>query len=1441
METHGSIRPSVSPVRRMRRRWWQTALRAALAGMTALGAFYVALPRLLPAETIRRKLEHSLAEQLGTTVSIGTMRFAWSEGVVIDGLIIHNPPEFPRQPMIRIGRIVCDFSPLRFLLQRKISWMDVERLTVSVRDTPAGRLNVECLRRLRMEAETACLRVRQSEVSIFLHDQPRPLTARIGDLQLLHPRLDLGKITLTGAFEQAGAPAPIALRVVVGGEENLAAVVDCRFANLDLAQLPRSRAVWGDLPLESLGGRCGGQLLFELDRNLRVEEMRLELLAENLEVKPRGAEPLPVIDRAGLKLQAELDALNQRANIRRFRLRLPGAALEGSGVLYADLLRGDWNALDHFHLRGTVQPNRLLALLTGKEFFPNHWSIRGAVNLETVARQERDSLVLDLRLDGEPASIVAAGRTLKPARQPFQIQFRAAAQRGERTHRLFVEHARLTLGENTATVTGQIDDLKAFLAPGETSPSSGGQLSARLKALRGTRMQGTLDLKEPQTLWETFAPLPPDFPLPNGAWSGQWSLLPGSRPRISLGLRGEGISSSPAVPSRKPGREKTLSLELQAAIDPDHCCLTEGFFHLSAGRGRLCLKDFSLRPLDQENRLHVEGSFETERMEEWIDQLFLKGGLPWRLAGGATGTFQGTLDTKGNPTALRVRANLDNLAVAVGEAFSKPAGEKMHLEIQADGIPSPTPEISPWCASLLVRMDGATLQTDGRSQEDKVYLHGKADIQDLERLAALLPAARQFLAGGRVGGSLRCETVLRRNGPDIVYSLQADSKALDVLPGTTAPFLRLAGKRFALALRGTLREESPEILLGNAQETSLTLGNTTLRFPVVRWTLRRKRFSDAMAHRRPWEAMEELTARAELTGEAEELFGEIFPQGADWSKRHKLGGRFSSSGVLHIRPDALAIRLRVDGSDMAMESTEGFRKLPGRPATADMSLAAPRDLSDLHLRNLLVEVGPLRLEAQGRVRVAWDKTGSPFDLQLREANGTILLRDASALAEWQPALEDYHLGGGFQSVWRWSAKEGSTGGVVPEWTLTAKNLRGDYRGKTCRLNGSLRAEGLRAAENGKKLYFDRLTTNDLEFAAGENHGWLLADMQFAADSGPAGEFHLLLESLDDKDLSDWLSPPHPLPALTSAPASRTEADIALQTRADRLIAAVRAAFPRADVEGRVSAARYRTYDPNVGEFYPVRDLELLLRLRNHQFQVQYDAGLFGGRIAGRLQTDLSAEAPVVVSRTEFNDVQAVEAIQPQMSRMFPGNTVHGRFSRTEDVRFPLRDLLCNMMDKDYRLRPEGTAKMIATDGVVMGKAAPDFMTRLFPGLNLTKYPYRTMTAFTKFLPSGVMENETFFFGQYDLYMEGVTQPDFSIRYSVGLVLLGGAFPPEALRDWKQGRIPILKVKGRIENGKLADETVSYPLPNETLFEIFVRNNLVYRAWVNLQKKPSPSE
>jgi len=166
----------------------------------------------------------------------------------------------------------------------------------------------------------------------------------------------------------------------------------------------------------------------------------------------------------------------------------------------------------------------------------------------------------------------------------------------------------------------------------------------------------------------------------------------------------------------------------------------------------------------------------------------------------------------------------------------------------------------------------------------------------------------------------------------------------------------------------------------------------------------------------------------------------------------------------------------------------------------------------------------------------------------------------------------------------------------------------------------------------------------------------------------------------------------------------------------------------------------------------------------------------------------------------------------------------------------LAAFIANSLDWRYPLLPTGQAKTVAIEGVTEGQAAPKFIARMFPGLNTARYEYEKMTAFAEYGADGVVTNDMVFEGRdYDMYMDGTTDADNVGAYEIGVILLSEPQTPEWNHTYRQGRLPILKFEGRVERGKLYDVTVNYPWPTESLYVIFMKNNYLYRVWLEQKR------
>jgi hypothetical protein len=426
-----------------------------------------------------------------------------------------------------------------------------------------------------------------------------------------------------------------------------------------------------------------------------------------------------------------------------------------------------------------------------------------------------------------------------------------------------------------------------------------------------------------------------------------------------------------------------------------------------------------------------------------------------------------------------------------------------------------------------------------------------------------------------------------------------------------------------------------------------------------------------------------------------------------------------------------------------------------------------------------------------------------------------------------PWLKPYELSGAAFLDASWDG----LGGRVGRAELRLGQFRGLYRGRPLQLTGQVVLTDL-SLKDHDDLKIGRLETDGLEFRAGSSHGWLLAEVTGLPDS-PTGHFHLVAECVDDKELADWLGPRR---AAATSPATPGDRQQALQEAKDLLVW-LRPYLLASSLKGRLSADRYRTFDASVNQYYEAGFLSVELSLERGLFKADSFASINGGSVVGSHRIDLTEDPPQVVSATGIRNVIASENIQPQLAKYFPGNTVYGLFDRTEESKANLADLLAQVIDQRYPVFPVGEAKTVAVDGLLKAKALPRFVTRIFPGLNLTKYRYNKMTGFAELQGDGTTVNDMVFSGQaYDIYIEGTTDRNNIGRYEIGLILLGTPQTAEWNHAYRLGRVPLLKFKARIEGGQMHDEKVTFVYPNESLFVIFLKNNLFYRLWLEAQRK-----
>ncbi len=1398
--------------RRPRRRWWQHVLRASAAVLLIAASGYATLPYWLPADALARWVTDDLSRQTGLHVTCDAASVSWARGIELEGLTIHPPKGFAPEPVVRVERLAVDFSPLRVLAGVPLAWTEIHRPHLFVHLREDGRLNVEPLGDLQFDIRSERTLVHDARVTIRLQDPNRLLHFDVASLHYREGRLrDAGKLTLSAALDQPPhPPAPVGLHLRNEPEGPVAAAGTFNFSEVDLAQLPLIELL--DLPLRKLAGRAGGSLHVRVSEEGHVEHCQLDLRMRHFLVQPKQGPETPVIDPAGLKLSAAMDPIAGTVSIDSASLRLPGADLSLEAELTSGVVE-TWRALRHVRFEGQVIPRRFLALLGRAEDLPGGLSVLGPVRLSGRIERSGPRVTGALTLDADAMELRRGGTLIKQRGRPLHLEARGTLR--ERQRRIDLDSLRLSAGSGETANTfslrhGRVDLEKLDSLAGRMP------LPAALAAASGAEAEWTLRDEAPVLRATGLAGLRDRLKI-DGPLTGRLTWR-GDRAELDLSLE-----APPTTRIRFGEQVLATGLPLRASVTGR---VEPGTFRdvdveLARGRARLDVTAARLRWGPE--RLDAAGDY---TLRDPSDLLAAAPELAKRLT--LTGPIRGSakLQATGAKQRGELSARLDRAGLHAGVFLRKPPGQPAKVDLN-------------WRTSERARLAGVTLTVPagrlGLAQWDAPTPGGELrfELDDAAALVELSPALKDLLGGIRPGGELSGSVkLLRPTDKPMTLSVAAAGDEFR---------LHLGGEKHPRIRPGTPVEVRAELLVGLdagradlrlVRPARLRLGRSTLSvggratLPDAPQSLDLARLPAFLADAgKPRNAAVSL----EATVHADDALRRAVPALREALNDARVAGHVRCRGEAYLTPRAMRIGAELDATALAgrlrMSRVPGERivKKRGAVLTARCELSGGTPPGPVSLRELNVTFGPVTVRGVGSAHLAWAKDRPRITAE--RLGGRLDVRSLAELVELAPGLERYRPRGRVSLT---AAGLSPTAGRVEAIELTLDDAAGRYRDREVRLDGKVLAGRVR------DLLPRRVHTEGLKFAVeGVASGYVVADVT-ADPTRPRGTVRVLGSFLDDAELVAWLGGKPPAPA--GAPLKPADRQ-ALRNRASDLVRRCAAPARRAELDARISLKRVRSLDLVTGETYLIRRAELRAAAREGKLALAFTGGLNGGLLDYEVRADLRTRTPTVSARQRMTEAIAEKNLQPQIALFFPGNTVEGTFTREERVTLPLVDWVGLGLDPRFAARKQGWARTVATGGVVVGRSAPKFITRIFPGLNLTRYEYDRMTAFAEIHPDGSMTNDMIFSGaSYDMYIEGTTDPDHHARYTVGLVLLGTTLSPDWHHTWRQGRLPILKIRGLIEDGVMKNQEVSYPWPNESLGEVLLTNNIVYRLWVNSGKK-----
>ena len=1416
-----------------------------------MAVLYATLPWWAPRQYLADKIARDLSDVLSVPVSISSLKMSWSEGVTVSDVRIGNGDGFGEGDMVVVETLRCDLSPIRMLWTGRLKWMELTGVRLDVVFDKDGQANVAALEPLMEMPPPGWMAFRRTTATAQFPDHDRLLRLDVSDLQYRAGKLEnVGSVTMLAELSQEGRCAPITLKASAGetyegtpdfGElSRVAAAASFRFAGVDISQLNLPGLL--SLPLKRLSGYASGQMDCRFDRTGRVGQFSLELCVKDLDAQPAVGPSIPVIEKANLTLTATSDPIYESIDVRAFDLHLPGVELKGKGRLHADALAGQWEAVRSLEISGWVNPTTVATLLTGRSpRLPGRMEFDGNVGVNISLRGDKSQMSFSLALDATAATIRNGCHVGKPAGRKLTAEIHGNVEK--HTWRLWTDPSRpaeLRIGRNRFTGTGSLRNVR--------------------RALEGMDWRGGWKIVELDSIGDLLAgfsagkcTIPTDVRL-DGEIAGQWFIE-----NDKVGLRNVRLPKETSLSLGdwfvKPV-DQSIEIELSSTVTTNPPALDDVRLRIGTGqvgesRWDVNIEDGRLAFISgadgevESGCIYANARYSIRGIGEMLACIPAGGEWKKRLAGSLSGKVSVMLSE--SMSRFHTSVNVTQLKADTGRSFRKVAGQpaEVTLDFRSDDTLGPNLR-----NRLAVRVELASAELDGTltfpsidADTSTIRCSGSLRVADaawllqsvcteamLRRLGPLgirgsvVASLRARISDDSVTGELSC------NADDLQFQLQRSTGVPPVneqnMAGTamvrSSYRTKSRGSALRLRLAGGIGEKTVAINI-----FSLDVGRSNVSVTgKIHLSADAKSPPEGAYWPGPGLVGVDLNVQArlvpDLTAKA------LIPELAKLAERYGLNGAVRFAGKIQADEKTINAGGEFDATGMGIAFSEKkapdpfFLKPRGERAVGRINLTIPADFSRIKVRDVFIDTDFFQLRADATLPMLGEKAPDSYSV-----HAALSVSELHRLVGLFPRLTRYRPAGAIfiEGLYRRNGGEG----VLDYVTLQANNASATINKKRCRVDGSVMAE--KVTLDGPYPRIERFATDSFEFAVGANHGFVVADLRDPMHN-PSGKVTLLCTRMDTFDLERWV-------VGDGVESAKKTLDIkTLTSRAKEAIAGLQELLSESDLHCRVQIERLRYFDPKVRAFFEPRGMIADVHVEKGKVHAGYRCGINGGLLEHKYFVDLGGADTRVALKIDMTELLVDKNILAQISQEFPGNTIYGTFSQYKEVTYSLRDLVMNSLDYRYNPMPVGTAKTVATEGVVQGKGAPKWMAHIFPGLNLTTYRYRRMTGFAEYLSDGTAENDMIFNGPYDIYMVGTTDAEGIARYTIGVILLSVSQSPEFNHRLRQGRVPILKFKARIKDGRFYDEVASYPWPTETAYRIFLANNIFYRLWLNAKAKPT---
>lgn len=1432
----------------------------------SISAFLVwLLPALVPDRYVRDALHDALEGQFDGQITIEDATLSWFDGVRIEKITIDDRAGTGTR--ITVQDVEIPFEPTKLFFLKKVSSVRLQGVQIEL-DARNGPPELP-IRPATASSAIVPQRVQLDDCRITIlwpTDAATVVTIPWAEVTfdaaatatwrgharveyLAHPLAGAGVCGRVDSFGKFSV-------VEQGGQTCYSGKVNVSWRDLDLESLKLDQALAS--PLAELTGRSSGGFTFEIFPDFHFE-WKIDSEFENLTVRHVNADQPTKIDRLAVSVGGAYDPVTGEFELENFDIlgqaialksKLRGhfepAVADGPGKLYLgwlDLAGTFEAALLVEHIPALGQMLKATDQIAGPCEFQLHWNSEAAI--ENVA----------LKLTADQAIVQIDHLLDKPAGIPLQLEFALQADQAN--------VSRMNLSKLAFKLAGLELEVQGDLPRLDGDGDGEGKLKNWLDEVkRSSDLKLAIRFKDAEKLADylprireyvdlTLARGPMEFDLQYRADNDQATA------HLKAHLS-EQASIAFADWWKKPaGQPLALDLACTWAWD-DPVPQLSAQFRLAGphaeiktvGSDRAAQLAWSFNTTEQ-NRPQIDFAFNIPVSVRDVDALFAyspelarrlaRNGI--RLAGDADLDIQGAVRLRSRSerwelelARVQLSANAGHAAIDLADEFRKPIGVPLTTSIQLA-----------YGRDEQMRFDWDLLWQQLRSSLILCYTPGPSSeitgryrikIDDLESALAAIPRIERDwlgdlkLAGGidgefqwRTGRKGEIETEAKEGEEahdEVSWRIDATRLAVKLddrdlkMPGLDCS---LAGTLYLTEPDPYVREYRASAVKVRFGQSFVNLNSGTIRrlkVPADRWVNWAARLGVepwlAWRHTPIEQADLQITGRLALGAELRMLSEKL----ARWCRAYQADGFANFAAQARLQDGVLTARIETDLEDLGFTHSNLLTKPPGVPGVGLIQIncwpAEEPGQYYCQLDPLELRLGPARLTAEGysKFNVTAGKLPHLTDAQIHIEIPTVELSQLRELCETLAQLKV----AGRSAASIHAAWDGKRLALRPS-RVTFDRVRAVIVDKPVTIDGSI------------DFSDDYLNLDDLRLTADE--------------SDLTARCMLLVDTSDDPTEIDRTG------VLGAAALESTRLDLGG-------IAAIARGFIRTLTHAPATAK----FGPK--EFDPIRKI-----LANSRFAVTFDGGdvrtlevdsdvqhqlddlicrlaldrdrdgravailnyrghAYDGTVAGEITAFLDEPNPTVLMQTDQVNLKMNPALQPMIEDFFPGMVVNGNLTIRETIRQKM--FTTAETGPNY---PVGTGELIFTDGYLIGRAAPDWLTRIFPGLNLTKYSFSRMHNWSTRDPDGIVHNNMIFRGTWNIYMEGISRPDNTVEYEVGVDLLA-RFESQYWSSVGQGRVPIFTSTGKIVNRKFVDQNIEY-VPLKSVLKI-LENNLftgIYRV------------